>query len=479
MYSLVEHMASTNHSTFFFPQSTAKVQQCSPLSSASRQLCQHFSAGSCDFYSLCIDSLLSCGPQSFAQAYAQRRCESMRQLNASINSPLVQWAASQDQCLQARLYSLLASGSNQQSCLQFERAAFDQLSTCYSNSKQQLCASLKVMDSKAFLRDIPPLLQAIGGSEYYVGLATRQLEEAIVSCNTSLPVDTVFPKATVHHATYCIAVQPGSAALTTPDQFISVLVSRVGSNGGSWKYIGVDWDWRCVNTRAGLSKPVSPSSYDYFHFVAWYPNGTSVAAPDIPSDLDTWSYSSYATFIYLRFSVHYTNTTCGDGLLQAGELCDLAVYNGASNLTTASFHPAHGNGTGCSLGCTNTPTFECYAGPLQPSICAKVTCGDGVKASTEACDDGNSNNTDGCSSSCAVEAGYQCRVAGLQSLCKRVFQPPSSNTTASPTRYRPGTLHPYVATPMTSSPQPSSEYGIVASSFLHVFFSLMALLLVR
>lgn len=450
------------------------MQLCSPLSSTARQLCQHFSAGSCDFYTLCIDSLASCGPQGFAQAYAQRRCENVRQLNATSSSPLAQWAANQDQCLQAKLYSMLASGTNKLSCLQFESAAFGQLETCYTNSKQQLCAALKATDNDAFLRDIPPLIQAIGGSEYYVGLAVRQFEKAITSCNTSLPVAAIFPNTSVHHATYCIAVQPGNPSFATPNNFISVLNSELRSYGGSWKYIGVDWDWRCVSKNQLLSKPVSPSPSDYFHFVAWYPNAASMIAPVVQNGLRIVPISPSANILYLPFSLQYSNTTCGDGLLQAGELCDLAVYNGASTST----HPTYLNETGCSVQCSPAQYFECYAGPLQPSICAEVTCGDGFKASTEACDDGNTNNGDGCSSSCAVESGYQCRMAGLLSMCKPVFLPPSNNfTTASPTPYRPGTLHPFAATRVTSSPQPSLESGTSMLSVPHTFLLSLVLLM--
>ncbi|MBS2032786.1 MAG: DUF4215 domain-containing protein, partial [Deltaproteobacteria bacterium] len=42
-----------------------------------------------------------------------------------------------------------------------------------------------------------------------------------------------------------------------------------------------------------------------------------------------------------------------------------------------------------------------------PSVCS-TTCGDGIKAGTEACDDHNTTNGDGCSSTCAVEAGWTC-----------------------------------------------------------------------
>ncbi len=46
----------------------------------------------------------------------------------------------------------------------------------------------------------------------------------------------------------------------------------------------------------------------------------------------------------------------------------------------------------------------------------EITCGDGrVVAGAEACDDGNTNDNDGCSATCTVQAGYTC--SGQPSVC--------------------------------------------------------------
>lgn len=75
--------------------------------------------------------------------------------------------------------------------------------------------------------------------------------------------------------------------------------------------------------------------------------------------------------------------TCGDGLPQSGELCDDGVNDGAYG--------------GCNSNCTEAPR-----------------CSDGeVNGAIEACDDGNTNPGDGCSSDClVVEAGFACPNGG-------------------------------------------------------------------
>jgi len=89
-------------------------------------------------------------------------------------------------------------------------------------------------------------------------------------------------------------------------------------------------------------------------------------------------------------------TTCGDGVVEGGEQCDDGVQNGLmiGNPNDPAF-------PGCTLACTNEP--DCRNGACE------VTCGDGVRDATEACDDGNLSNGDGCDNRCVVESGFTCQ----------------------------------------------------------------------
>ena len=53
------------------------------------------------------------------------------------------------------------------------------------------------------------------------------------------------------------------------------------------------------------------------------------------------------------------------------------------------------------------------------SQCQAQSCGNGNIQNNEECDDGNSISGDGCSSSCLVEAGYEC--TGAPSVCTGMF----------------------------------------------------------
>ena len=94
---------------------------------------------------------------------------------------------------------------------------------------------------------------------------------------------------------------------------------------------------------------------------------------------------------------------CGDGVLGGIEQCD------PPNV-----------GQGCSADCRLEPGSVCDppptpATPSRPAICHKTVCGDGKKEGTEACDDGNTIDGDGCSSSCTFEP--DCSRGSCSSRC--------------------------------------------------------------
>lgn len=84
---------------------------------------------------------------------------------------------------------------------------------------------------------------------------------------------------------------------------------------------------------------------------------------------------------------------CGDGVISLREDCD----DGDTD-----------NGDGCSATCGIEPGYGCTG---APSTCAQ-TCGNGALNPGEQCDDGNLTSNDGCNASCRVEAGHACPTPG-------------------------------------------------------------------
>jgi fibro-slime domain-containing protein len=89
-------------------------------------------------------------------------------------------------------------------------------------------------------------------------------------------------------------------------------------------------------------------------------------------------------------------TKCGNGTLDAGEMCD------DGNLT---------NGDGCGATCIIEEGWACPPG----QACHKTTCGDSVVEGWEQCDDGNAVPFDGCTAKCKKE--LDCKTGECSAFC--------------------------------------------------------------
>ena len=96
------------------------------------------------------------------------------------------------------------------------------------------------------------------------------------------------------------------------------------------------------------------------------------------------------------------NAACGDGFVRAGvEGCDMGMANADTGACTVACKAAKCGDSlvqagveECDLGAMNLNTGTCTA------ACKNAKCGDGFKQGTEACDDGNLVNGDGCNIDC-------------------------------------------------------------------------------
>jgi len=129
---------------------------------------------------------------------------------------------------------------------------------------------------------------------------------------------------------------------------------------------------------------------------------------------------------------------CGDGQVEGSETCDDDDTDpGDGCSATCAVEPGYTcTGTSpsvctdndeCTLDsdncdvnatCTNTPgsfTCACNSGYVGDGVTCATECGDGIIVGTEACDDDDTDDGDGCSATCTVEAGYEC--TGAPSTC--------------------------------------------------------------
>jgi cysteine-rich repeat protein len=95
---------------------------------------------------------------------------------------------------------------------------------------------------------------------------------------------------------------------------------------------------------------------------------------------------------FVKIELPPKTAVCGNGIVEPGEECD------------------DGNTNNCD-GCSNQ--------------CTLVTgCGDGVLCPPEQCDDGNTMSCDGCSAMCTIEIGLRCGDGIINTACGEQCDPP-------------------------------------------------------
>src|SRR5262252_619742 len=96
-------------------------------------------------------------------------------------------------------------------------------------------------------------------------------------------------------------------------------------------------------------------------------------------------------------------------LLGLGSLCCFIVGACARVAPQANVMTGGSGGSGGS----SRPGIDGGVRPDRGPSNVPEKCGDGVRTEDEACDDGNTDSGDGCSSDCrTVDPGYECRVPG-------------------------------------------------------------------
>jgi cysteine-rich repeat protein len=171
---------------------------------------------------------------------------------------------------------------------------------------------------------------------------------------------------------------------------------------------------------------------------------------------------------------------CGNGTVDAGEACDGAQLGGKTCLTVPG---GFTSGTltcsaSCQLDTTGCVNPDCGNGVVDPgeacddgnttntdaclSNCTAARCGDGyVWAGHEACDDGNTANTDACLSSCTAARCGDGYVWAGHEACDDGNTTPGDGCSATCTLEPAFTLHAVSNPPAGWTPTPVYTQGVL------------------
>ena len=408
----------------------------------SRELCLQ-TMDSCQFYSHCMESLFPCGSSGFALSYAQQRCESIRRLHSSCegsstcvqDTGVLNWAKASEDCLRQRLYHLLTgelknSTSDPPTCLHLERKAIAEMNACYQDSRPDLCPSIGTSDFPSLQQDLSTVVNAFSvGGEYYSRVVEPGVVGAIENCshaNSSAIASSLMSQPLPRRVILCVnvtkyhRVRPTVLVDVPPDQLRQEVASQLSRPLEEVVYSGPDSNHSCVSSilPEQLQGLVNLEDHEW-HFLTLF---TPPSAGLLSAVIANYSPRDSGHSVYFEYQSPREATLCGDGLRQAGELCD---YTGMALPS-------------CDFSCSPRPSLECSVERLRPSYCWREECGDGYRTSSEECDDSNTHPNDGCSADCRIEMHYECtNIYNRTSECrvKHSEEPPtlqqSSLTTSS------------------------------------------------
>ena len=113
-------------------------------------------------------------------------------------------------------------------------------------------------------------------------------------------------------------------------------------------------------------------------------------------------------------------------------MCEVACGNGVVDRFLGE--QCDDGGTATGDGCSDTCAFEAgYYCEGTPSVCSMVMCGDSTVDAGESCDDGNTTVGDGCSGNCALEiaaSGMMITASGALEATDPTFSRPFADCTA-------------------------------------------------
>ena len=251
-------------------------------------------------------------------------------------------------------------------------------------------------------------------SDYYKSIVTEHLRSIIKGCSAET-AETITPKPL--RVFFC-ATNGGTQDIKNN---LPIIANKLNQpvNLFSVAESEVHMDTTVKECQLKTAAGIAESSLDVnFQLIQWLAPSVSAVnqieeAEDTPYIHQLGPSSSLVFFWYDKYE-----TNCGNGIREAGEICDRFGDNGPDE-------------NECNETCVPYSDYECSSDRLVKSLCFRSLCGDGRRTSDEECDDGNTDSNDGCNHDCKIEPNYKCSLPyNSTSTCTPV-PPPISSTLSS------------------------------------------------
>ena len=386
-----------------------------PLPAFSQAPCRFAQADpiiNCTFYHACIDNIFPCGTRGLALGYAIPRCDRLLRLkhseakcpNCIQNQAILDWVQLSEKCLQTQLLNLAQNQDTNRlpdppDCLNFECYGLNILGQCYSQS-DVICQLINHVSFDVLESDLKEVLNAAVVNSYYESMVIQQFRGFLSSCNhsqaSSLADKVAPPTESILLCASLMVWNPQlGLTLTTAENLTLELSKKLNQASTDFKVASYDPS-TSANCQEKSQSAWNVDSFEYYLVYWTLSAGANKTALTLCRDSEACvNFDTLTVLVYFEYT-NLTTSSCGNGLQEAGETCDLFVFNGLEDY-------------GCSDQCRVIPGYECTTRHLQQSFCNKTVCGDGRRTSDEECDEGA--GSEACHAEwCTIAEGYTCEV---------------------------------------------------------------------
>ena len=341
-----------NHNVYqcVLPLPDNTVKRNAPCVQEPRASCRN-TKGRREFYDHCIEAMFPCGEEGFTMSYAAKRFDMLHKELDHIGRELTTYLHLTEICFQAELEKVASHMSrnrvvNPESCLVFEKKAIAAMNKCFQE-ESRLCPLLSESEhaNQSTLREhLQSVIDTfrVGGHYFNNTVVDLGIPQAVRECgHPEFAGSLISPQLPVK-VTWCALFRvysPDQPQLSGAD-LVERLSQKLNRSSDQFVFAGAD------------EMEVCSQFYDRtYSIISWF------ASPDDPKLSEIFgAFTERTASLYVQF--HEPNkelraySQCGDGIRQAGELCDFI-----------------GSAKGCDRSCNVNYGYKCSTNRLTASEC--------------------------------------------------------------------------------------------------------------
>ena len=296
--------------------------------------------------------MFPCGGEGYILSHAAKRFEKLHKELNHIREDLTTYLHLSELCFHKKLEKLAIATSrnrvpNSESCLLFEKQAITAMNECFKEDSR-LCTLLsnsEQADQQTLHEQLQSVVEAfrVGGPYFNSTVVDMGIPEAIKGCGHSELAESMLSTKLPVRVTWCALFETyGGESPLNETQLIERLSKELNRTADQFVFSGPD------NLEVCSQFVTTEVSYS---IISWFASPDDPKLSELPKEFTQRNPGVYVEFHDAK-DKEREFSQCGDGIRQAGEMCDFA-----------------GNVEGCDQSCNPNYGYKCSTSRLTPSEC--------------------------------------------------------------------------------------------------------------